>query len=187
VLSLVFLAFAFAGVGRARALGAMDEAAAERRVERLARELERIDDGEEALRDLLLGRALRRGRASAYAYAAKALCGSYGDPLPNASFYPLDVEALGRLLDLLKLGLARHELIGSRSPIPGLPPVDDFPASGWLPPERCAALDEALATVQLDPRDLGDDAAWGRAALAELEGWLATCADGGLGLATFYH
>lgn len=181
------------------ALAARDEALVDVLARRYAAELRAHDRmfggapaGLEALRDLLLGRPRRPRAGALYHYTVKLLCDRFGgEPLPNAAFYPCDPAALDGLLDASGLSphLRRYDLVGSGSPVPGLPFPDDFPATGWLEPARCAALDERLATHIVDPRALDalPDPAWARDALKELEGWLGTCADLGRGLATFYH
>lgn len=192
------LAYAVDAEALREALGARDEALVEALGRRYEPELAACDralpgdvPAVEALRDVVLGRAWRPRAGALYHRVIMLLCDRFGgEPLPGASLRHCDQDLLGRLLEAAAWppDLRGEDLAGRGSPVPGVPAPVGLPATGWLEPARCAALDERLATHTLGPGALHvlPDPAWAREALRELEGWLGTCADLGRGLATFY-
>lgn len=159
------------------------------------------DDGEEdededrepltmatVLRQLVNSEAYDESLGFMYGYGLEFLCRHLGRSLPNGHWSSMRAEWAEKADAALdELGVAKEKLRVERhlmyrgSPFP-LPSIDDFPTIGYLQREEIAA---ALAAFDADMADQVEDEGL-REALAELRGWLQTCAERGCDLICFY-
>ncbi len=151
------------------------------------------DDGEEAttvrdaLTQMVMGEPYNEAVGFVYGYTLEYICRHFGELLPNGEWSAMRsewAEKADRALKAAGVGekvLRLSRLMSRGSPVP-LPEIEDFPGIGYMDlPEIEAALaalpEDKLAAVK--EKEL-------RAALAEVLGWLQTCADSRRDLICFY-
>lgn len=144
-----------------------------------------MPDARATLRQLVMGEPLDARAGVAYAYWFVRMCES-GQFLPNDAWVPIRMDFFHEVEHALeRLGVVNvsvRNMVFGGLPIP-LPPPEDFPGMGYTARKDMRALLERLSPVDLD----AEPNRYLREAIAQLTGWLRTCADGELDLVCFYH
>jgi len=145
------------------------------------------DDVDEAVRDIIEGRAFRDGPDDGplYGRALRVLCRHFGRELPTEYFLYDDLvgavdEALGRSGIPEETFSVARRLMYRGSPV-AIPTPDNFPYIGYLRAHEIGRALRAVGTVDLAA--LEDEV---RGAVAELRSWLETCSTAACDLVCFY-
>ncbi len=155
-------------------------------------EIDELDEGsvpmERALTHLVMGEGLDENSGSKYGYALELLCGHFGHVLSNRCWSAMRsawTEAVDEAL--VEVGVAPEQfsvnahLVSRGSPIP-LPPIDDFPAIGYLGVEEIPSIAGVLAQsvgAGVEDAEIGDS-------ITEIRNWLSRCGRDHTDLVCFY-
>ena len=138
-----------------------------------------------ALTHLVMGEPYREEFGFVCGYALELLCEHFGEQLPNGQWSAMRSDWFTQVdAALVAAGLGGLSVTGLafRGPPVVLPDIPDFPAVGYL--TRAEVVDNLTAFAEGRVAGVGDPEL--RAAVAQVQGWLQTCARNGRGLVTFY-
>jgi hypothetical protein len=141
----------------------------------------------DALTQMVMGQEYNEELGFVYGYALEFVCRHFGEYLPNGNWSAMRSEWAHKADKALeKAGVGAEALRLSRlmnrgAPVP-LPLIEDFPGIGYMTRKE---IDAALLAFGADQLVAVKDAAV-REALAEVRGWLQTCAASKRDLICFY-
>ena len=143
-----------------------------------------IDD---VLRHLIMDEPYREEAGFAYGYGLELLCRQIGKTLPNGGWSAVrgdwfDTVAAGlRGCGVYSSALSIRDLAFRGPPVP-LPPIDEFPAIGYLTAAEIGTARAALAAADLSRLEEDEVVP----AIRQVNGWLDACAEASRDLVCFY-
>lgn len=150
---------------------------------------EEVASVEQTLSDIVNGADRDEDAGFKYGYALKFLCEHLGRMLPNDAWCSIRGDWIDTVDEALDdagvdrdlIRIADH-LVGRGAPI-SIPPIDDFPAIGYLSESECgrAAAEltpERLATVEDEDT---------RMSIGQVSSWIDQCIRKHCDLVCFYH
>lgn len=162
-----------------------------KRIDQLLKEA--LDPDEESLttgdvlRHLIAGEPYREDAGFAYGYCLELLCRQLGKALPNSAWSAMPngrfdtVAAALRDCGVYSSALPIRDLAFRGSPV-SLPPIDEFPAIGYLSSAEIGTARAAL--VAADLTHLSDEEM--ATSIRQVQEWLDICAESSRDLVCFY-
>jgi hypothetical protein len=138
----------------------------------------------EALRQIVDGTIPAGARGAVYSYAFKLLVEHFGKFQNNNCLYPWNSPDFGPIdsaLAEMGVPLKFNTLQFGGLPV-SLPSPDDFPCTGWLSPDDCRNIHEALKKATYAGND--DHV---REIIETMREWFRIATDKGWGLVSYYH
>lgn len=162
-----------------------------KKIDRLLKET--IDPDEEplttgdVLRHLIMDEPYREDAGFAYGYCLELVCRQVGNALPASAWSATQKDWFDTIAAALRecgvnsSALAIRDL-AFRGPPVSLPPIDEFPAIGYLTSAEVGTARAALAAADFT-RAQGEEVL---AAICQVHGWLDACSESNRDLVCFY-
>lgn len=161
-----------------------------KRIDRLLKDAIDLDEDPltagDVLRHLIMQEPCREDAGFAYGYCLQLMCHQLGEKLDNSAWSAMHGDWFDAIAAALRDGgvsssaLSIRDLAFRGSPVP-LPPIDDFPAIGYLTAAEIGTARSALAAA--DFSNAGEEEA---ASIQQVGDWLNACWESNRGLVCFY-